>query len=434
MTNAVTLLYRAFNPSEALQPGDARVVNCDGARHGGIAGQLAKEFQRADPDKPMHRLFTGHIGVGKSTELLRLKKLLETGPDATRLETIYFDVNDHLDPNDLKLADLLVLIASEVETHLRQHSRLQGFSATNVALQRFWDHVQQFVNSDVSLPKIDFNAGISKLTVEIKEGAPTQREALRKAINEQRTTLRAGVRDLLQTGIQALKRQSLAQGLVIIIDGLEKLPADQHEELFFTGCEQMADLAAHSVYTVPMSLAYHPRFSTLTQAFGHQPVPLPMLHADTSEGVTCLNTLIDQRCDYARVIPGDLFDSPETRQKLCLQTGGHLRYLMIFVRSALSKIEALPITSEALDSVLRDTRHALARQIPGAYWPWLRRFRSGFLQALPDDLPDDVRRDLLHQLIVYEYVNGEPRYDVNPVIRELHNFKHGEPAPITPHP
>ena len=64
----------------------------------------------------------------------------------------------------------------------------------------------------------------------------------------------------------------------------------------------------------------------------------------------------------------------------------------------------------------------------------LRRFREGALPALPDDLPDEMRRDLLHQLIVYEYVNGEPRYDVNPLIRDLHNFTHGEPAPINPQP
>jgi len=434
MSESITLLYRAFNPSEALAPTDRRVVDCDGARHGGIAGQLAKEFQRADPQKPMHRLFTGHIGVGKSTELLRLKQILESAPAATRLETIYFDINDHLDPNDLKLADLLVLVASRVQSHLSGRKDLKGFSATNVALERFWDHVQQFANSGVTLPKVDLTAGIAKLTVEIKEGAPTQREALRRAINEQRTTLRAGVKDLLETATQALQQQKLAQGLVVIIDGLEKLPPDQHEELFFTGCEQMADLAAHSVYTVPMSLAYHPRFSTLTQAFGHQPVPLPMLHADTAEGMGCLSRLLDQRCAYADVLPDDLFEAPETRTRLCLQTGGHLRYLMMYVRSALSKVDELPITAAALDSVLRDTRHALARQIPGTFWPWLRRFRPGALAALPDDLPTEIRRDLLHQLIVYEYVNGEPRYDVNPVIRDLHNFQHGEPAHPAPQP
>lgn len=380
----------------------------------------------------MHRLFTGHIGVGKSTELLRLKQLLEA-PAAIRLEAVYFDVNEHLDPNDLKLADLLVLVASRVSTYLRDR-KIPGFTATNAALQRFWDHLKQVLGSEISLTEAEFETGIAKLTAEIRQGAPSQREMLRKAINTQRTTLRTGVNDLLKMATQALRKlkaaEKPAQGLVIIIDGLEKLPPDQHEELFFEGCEQMADLAAHTVYTVPMALAYHPRFSTLTQAFGHQPVPLPMLHVDTADGLACMTNLLKKRCDFAGVAMEEVFDSTATRELLCRQTGGHLRHLMMFLQSSLNKVDDLPITAAALDSALRDYRHALARQIPGAYWPWLRRLRNGALPALPDDLPDDIRRDLLHQLLVYEYVNGEPRYDVNPVIRDLHNFTNGEPAPI----
>lgn len=431
MADPLTLLFRSCNPNEALEPGDPRNVNCDAARHGGVAAQLAKEFLRADPAKPMHRLFTGHIGVGKSTELLRLKALLEkgTGP---RLEAIYFDVNEHLDPNDLKLADLLVLVASQVSRFLEQR-KLPGFTASNAALQRFWDHVKSLAGSEVNFAEVGFETGLVSLTAEIKQGAPLQRDVLRKAINAQRTTLRAGVNDLLQMAIQALQRldpkDKPAQGLVIIIDGLEKLPSDQHEDLFFEGCEQMADLAAHTVYTVPMSLAYHPRFSTLTQTFGHQPVPLPMLHYDSEDGLQCLSRLLDARFEYAGVTE-EVFDTPETRSHLCQQTGGHLRHLMMFLQSSVNKVEQLPITSSAVESALRDYRHALARQIPGIFWPWLRRFRSGPLASLPDDLPDEIRRDLLHQLLVYEYVNGEPRYDVNPVIRDLHNFSHGEPAPI----
>jgi hypothetical protein len=432
----LTRLFRACNPNEALQPSDPRFVQCDSARHGGVAAQLAIEFLRADPSKPMHRLFTGHIGVGKSTELLRLKKLLET-PEGTRLEAIYFDVNEHLDPNDLKLADLLVLIASQVSDYLEKR-KLPGFTPTNLALQRFWDHVKQLSGSEVTLSEASFEGGIASLTTEIKQGAPSQREVLRKAINAQRTTLRAGVNDLLQMATQALqnakKKDKPAQGLVIIIDGLEKLPGDQHEDLFFEGCEQMTDLAAHTVYTVPMSLAYHTRFSTLTQAFGHQPVPLPMLHFDAPGGMECLHALLNARFDAAEILPSDVFDDAATRDRLCRQTGGHLRHLFMFLQSASTKVDTLPITVAAVESALRDYRQALARQISGTFWPWLRRFRDGSLASLPDDLPDDIRRDLLHQLLVYEYANGEPRYDVNPVIRDLHNFSHGDPAPVVSRP
>ena len=428
MFDPITALFRACNPNEALQPGDPRNVNCDDARHGGIAPSLAKDIQRADPAKSMHRLFTGHIGVGKSTELLRLKALLEN-PQAPRprFEVVYFDVNDHLDPNDLKLADLLVLIAARVQAHASK-LQLAGFSPTNAALQRFWEHVKQAAGSTVNLSEVSFEAGAVTLTTEIKQGAPSSRLKLREAINSQRTNLRAGVNDLLSATSHSLQVAERGVGVVLIVDGLEKLPSDLHEDLFIEGSEQMTGLAAHTVYTVPMPLAYHPRFNTLTQAFGHQPVPVPMLHANTPEGMACLRKLLEQRCTSAGLSLAAVFDSDATCERLCLQTGGHLRHLMMFVQSALNKVERLPITAAAVESALRDYRHALARQIPGEYWPWLRRFRAGSLAALPDDLSAAIRRDLLHQLLVYEYANGEPRYDVNPVIRDLHNFSHGEPA------
>ncbi|MGH8582273.1 MAG: hypothetical protein ACREWG_05695 [Gammaproteobacteria bacterium] len=434
MNDPLSLLYRACNPNEALQPSDDRTVNCDAARHGGIAPILAKDFQRADPLQPIHRLFTGHIGVGKSTELHRLKALLDQPPHPQpRFEVIYFDVNEFLDPNDLKLADLLVLIAGRVHEHLAGGS-IPGFTASNVALQRFWDHVKKFFGSSVELSEVSFDTGFATLALELKQGAASSREVLRKAINDQRTTLRKGVNDLLQTATRALQQSQRAAGLVVLVDGLEKLPADQHEDLFFEGCEQMSDLAAHTVYTVPMPLAYHPRFNTLTQAFGHQPLPVPMLHADTDEGMQCLRRLLDKRCQHAGLESTAVFDSEQTLQRLCLQTGGHLRHLMMFVQSALNKVDQLPVTAEAVESALRDYRHALARQVPGEFWPWLRCFRASPLAALPDELPDHVRRDLLHQLLVYEYANAEPRYDVNPVIRDLHNFTHGEPAGATKQP
>ena len=429
MDDQLDLLFRVCDPNESLLPIDARTVDCDDARHGGVAPSLAKDFQRADPTKPMHRLFTGHIGVGKSTELLRLKAILTDGANSKpRFEVIYFDVNEHLDPNDLKLADLLVLIAGQVHTHLNG-LKLPGFSATNVALQRFWDHAKQVLGSSVNLSEVGFDAGFATITTEIKQGAPSNRELLRKAINEQRTNLRKGVNDLLQTATRALKDHDQTRGLVIIVDGLEKLPADQHQDLFIEGCEQMTDLAAHTVYTVPMALAYHPRFNTLMQAFGHVPVPVPMLHADTAEGMACLVRLLEKRCNHVGLQLSDLFDSDATREHLCLQTGGHIRHLMMFMRAAINKCDLLPITRDAVEGALRDYRHGLARQIPGNFWQWLRCFRTGIQSALPDDLPEEIKRDLLHQLLVYEYANGEPRYNVNPVIRDLHNFSHGDPAP-----
>lgn len=38
-------------------------------------------------------------------------------------------------------------------------------------------------------------------------------------------------------------------------------------------------------------------------------------------------------------------------------------------------------------------------------------------------MPDTLRRSMLYWLYIFEYRNGEPFYDVNPVIRRLKKFQ-----------
>lgn len=424
MPDPLIQLVRACNPNEALPSSDPRVVDCDQARHGGVAPQLAKDFRRANPDKPIFRLFTGHIGVGKTTELFRLQQLLENPVNGdAAMAVIYFDINSELDPNDLALADLLVLIAAQVAKHGRQWN-LAKFNETNRAISRFMDHMGQALQSEVSISGGEVSAGFGSLTAEIKEGSPSIRQKLREAIDQQRTTLRAGLNQMLQDARHDLDSQS--RGLVLIIDGLEKLPTNLHESLFIDHCEQLVELDANALYTVPMQLAYHPRFASVCQAFAHHPIPVPMLHTDSEEGLECLTMILRKRCEAAGLTLEEVFDSEQCRNVLCQQTGGHLRHLMMFMESALNKLDALPITRAAVDGALRDYRHSLARQIPGHFWPWLRCFRHGRREWLPDQMPEEIRRDLLHQLLVFEYQNGEPSFDVSPEIRNLKNFQHGE--------
>ena len=225
-----------------------------------------------------------------------------------------------------------------------------------------------------------------------------------------------------------LREQKIACQIVIIADGLEKTPTHRHEELFIDGSGPLADVPSHIIYTVPMPLAYHPRFSTLTQVFANEPIPVPMLHVDSEVGMECFREIIQRRCEHCNLGTGDVFDSDDTRDFLCRQTGGHIRTLMMLVQSTLVQVQALPIQLKDVEASLRHYRFGLARRIPGAYWPWLRMFRPGALAAFPDELPEEYRRDMLHQLFVYEYTNGVPSFDVNPVIRDLPNFLQGEPA------
>ena len=73
--------FQATNPSKTLRAGDAQddqyYVDFSSVRGGKLIEELRGTIAELSPDVPTCSLFTGHIGCGKSTELLQLQKLLE---------------------------------------------------------------------------------------------------------------------------------------------------------------------------------------------------------------------------------------------------------------------------------------------------------------------------------------------------------------------
>ena len=59
------------------------------------------------PDEPTCELFTGHIGCGKSTELLRLKAELEQ----EGFHVVYFESSQDLEIGDVDITDIMLAIA-----------------------------------------------------------------------------------------------------------------------------------------------------------------------------------------------------------------------------------------------------------------------------------------------------------------------------------
>jgi len=81
-------------------------------------------------------------------------------------------------------------------------------------------------------------------------------------------------------------------------------------------------------------------------------------------------------------------------------------------------VNALPITRAAAEKAVRNYANSLLREIPDEFWPKLRAFRTP-----QQDMPkDETHQKMLYLLHVFEYMNGSPWYEVNPVIRNLDRF------------
>ncbi|MEB3829356.1 hypothetical protein [Phormidium sp. CCY1219] len=93
--------YRATNPDKALVVANAEdkkyYIDFAAVRGGDTIEKLKKKITFFDLDKPTFALFIGHIGCGKSTELLRLKMELET----EGFYVVYFESSEDLELNDV---------------------------------------------------------------------------------------------------------------------------------------------------------------------------------------------------------------------------------------------------------------------------------------------------------------------------------------------
>jgi hypothetical protein len=165
----------------------------------------------------------------------------------------------------------------------------------------------------------------------------------------------------------------------------------------------------------------------LEQSFGEHNVPVPMIRlrgdggsvpSPNAPGMKKLWEMIEKRCAAAKVKINDVFDEPKTGHYLCQMTGGHPRHLTMFIQAACSEVDALPITRAAAEAAVQNYANSLHREITDDTWPLLRKFA-----APQDDIPkDEPHQQMLFLLHVFEYMNGRPWYEVNPVIRTLPKF------------
>jgi hypothetical protein len=392
--------------------------------------QFIRAVSRAG--KPVRKLFAGHRGVGKTTELNRLKRKLEA-TDGGRLpyQVVWIDAARTLAVNDLDFPDLLVLIASEVQIHLRD-AQIAGFSGTTPYLQRLWDEFQTLLGSTVYLSKAKLELPFNSLDLEFRN-RPNQRRLLREKIEAIVTDLLAAVNQLLDEATVTLKKQGKA-GLVLIIDGLDKvkrriLPNGQSnlDRLFFDRSESLAGLNAHAMYTLPISLYYSSQHALLQHVFGecNPPVVMSRLRDSRDQPITTsshgkqkLWEMLDSRCNHAGVTMTEAFDTNTTWQRLCMMSGGHPRQLLSLVRAATSKLDALPITRVALDEVLMEMGNSYLRQVPDPFWEKLRPFDN----PVEHIMKDEDHQQMLSSLYIFEYVTDRPWYEVNPILRTLERF------------
>ncbi len=365
----VKKFFKASNPSKTLvisKPEDRQYyIDFSQVRGAKIIEELGRTITLLSEESTC-QLFTGHIGCGKSTELLRLKAELEKQD----FHVVYFESSQSLDMADVDVTDILLAIAREVS---------QSLEAIKINLkpgyfQNLFKEITDLLLTPMELSELELSAGIAKITAKTKD-SPKLRSQLRQYL-EPRTNgiLEAINKELLKPARDKLKEKGKA-GLVVIIDNLDRVDNSlkpsgyyQPEYLFVERGEQLNRLDCHVIYTIPLILIFSNASGRLSNRFGVAPKVLPMVPVKLRDGSDCEEGIrLLQKMIMVRAFPGvsweqsqnlnlnlitQVFDSPETLNRICRVSGGHLRNLLNLLFSCLQG-EDPPISRDCVENVIK---------------------------------------------------------------------------------
>lgn len=137
---------RAVNPSKTLDDRKAedRAFDIDFASVRGekIIQKLKNRIVNYYRDEPTCALFTGHIGCGKSTELLRLRDDLEKDEFCV----VYFESTEYLEITDVDIVDVLLVIAQRITEDLE--TRKIGLKPTG--FKKLLHETSRVLNAEVT--------------------------------------------------------------------------------------------------------------------------------------------------------------------------------------------------------------------------------------------------------------------------------------------
>lgn len=253
-------IYNAFDPKRPLEPDSPFYVTCHDVRgQENIIQEVGRNIVLSD--QPTYQLYTGHRGVGKSTELRRLRRYLE----AQDRKVIYFEATDDLDDTDAQYTDILLACTR----HLLETLKAEADPGPLVNwLKSRWQSLKDLALTEVAFDNLQIEGQIAqfaKLTATLRQ-VPSTRQRIREQVDIYSVSLI----EALNGFIVEAQRNLQAKELVIIADNLDRIgliPRDNgktnHDEIFIDHSSQMCRLACNVIYKVPISLVYSNRAAQL---------------------------------------------------------------------------------------------------------------------------------------------------------------------------
>ncbi len=380
----ITEIYSAFEPF--FPPAKEAYVDCEEVRgKWNVIRELGRKITRSK--QPTCQLYTGHRGVGKSTELLRLREYLEQ----QQYFVVYFAADEQdIEPQDAEYADILFACTR----HLVEEIKIANHNPLLNWMKERWESLKDLAFTEVSFEGLSLEGQVSqfaKITANLK-AVPDKRREMRQKINANTPSLVEALNSFI---IEAQKElpSDRHRGLVVIVDNLDRIvetreagKPSNYDEIYLNRSEILRGLECHVIYTVPIAMVYSERATRLEDNYD-KPDILPMVmvrNPDGSvniQGLAKLRELIWRRIQLidprlTQTLDGAIeeleipvvFDSSETVNQLCLMSGGHVRNLMQLIQKAIDWTDELPITLQAAKRAIEEARETYRKTVQEHQW------------------------------------------------------------------
>lgn len=380
------------------------------------------------------QLLSGFRGTGKSTELRRLRRDLETSGYLVILADLkaYLNLSTSVD-----VSDFLMAIAGAFSEELSRPEFLGSDPSHRAIWERIIDY---FVTTKVDVPELSpsLKAGVSPVPgFQVEAGLalkanlksdPVFKQKLQERMSGHIGTFSGMVHEYFESCVAALRQKLDGGEVVFLLDSIEQIRGtsvnaaevqSSVESLFAEHADKLHLPRIHVVYTVPPYLKVkHAGISSLYEPGGLRILPALKIRdrsrQPVEEGLRRLREIIARRGDW-RLLFGEGNEGAELLDRVIIASGGHLRDLLRLTAEIIRRCDVPPVSVDVVDAAIR--------QIRTEYLPitdedalWLKKISESHRASLRDTscLPDFAR--LLDTHLVLCYQNGEEWYDVHPLV------------------
>jgi energy-coupling factor transporter ATP-binding protein EcfA2 len=389
-----------------------------------IANDTTYEYKSSYPTNKKI-VIAGHIGCGKTTELLYLKQYIH---NPLGYYVVYVSAEDGFDIWNFRAEDFYLHIISG----LLHANKTDGLNINANALEKlgkklFSDteviaELKNTFNFDAVLEqgfKLDFWVKFGLTFKSIFTSQNTTTRQVREKIKNDKAGIVQELNKILIDVRQQIITQKLGKDLLIVVDGLEKINELSYQTLFIDDVGVLKNIGTNIIMPVPVSMLY--KLGKAPERFDYRHI-IPMLdleNIDKKQDIyTTLTDFVQRKIDI-----NSIFENIEDIT-LCIDySGGSPRLLNKMINTSLQKTEKLKIVRQDIIDA--------ANQCASHIWQSLNTqqkdiLKKGYINPQEFQSGDDNVNKLLENLVLLKY-NGTIR--INPVLLTYEYFEKWQVKP-----